>query len=187
MASNINPNNIDGAYPVAGQDNNSQGFRDNFTNIKVNFQAAADEINDLDSKVLLKSALTGTTLDNNMNDNLIYAAKIQDFSASRVAIPTTSGTVSLNYAAGHYQTVSPSAGSITLSFSNWPAAGSYGQLRLQVTVTNLSYTMTLPAEVTVGINQLAGYNSGVITFTRTGVTPMTLPPAMAAAQLLSLT
>ena len=57
MASNINPNNIDGAYPVAGQDNNSQGFRDNFTNIKTNFQFTEDEINDLqpncDPKALL--------------------------------------------------------------------------------------------------------------------------------------
>ena len=41
MTSQINPNNIDGSYPVAGQDNNSQGFRDNFTNLKVNFQDAA--------------------------------------------------------------------------------------------------------------------------------------------------
>ena len=27
MSSNINPNNIDTTYPVAGQDNDSQGFR----------------------------------------------------------------------------------------------------------------------------------------------------------------
>ena len=38
MTSAINPNNIDSAYPVAGQDNDSQGFRDNFTNIKTNFE-----------------------------------------------------------------------------------------------------------------------------------------------------
>ena len=31
---NINVNNIDGSFPVAGQDNDTQGFRDNFTNIK---------------------------------------------------------------------------------------------------------------------------------------------------------
>ena len=37
MASSINPSNIDGTYPVAGQDNDSQGFRDNFTNVKTNF------------------------------------------------------------------------------------------------------------------------------------------------------
>ena len=50
MTSAINPNNIDGAYPVAGQDNNSQGFRDNFTNTATNFQYAADEISDLQAK-----------------------------------------------------------------------------------------------------------------------------------------
>ena len=36
MASNINANNIDGTFPIAGQDNDSQGFRDNFTNVKTN-------------------------------------------------------------------------------------------------------------------------------------------------------
>jgi hypothetical protein len=34
MASLVNPFNINGNYPIAGQDNDSQGFRDNFTNIK---------------------------------------------------------------------------------------------------------------------------------------------------------
>ena len=28
MTSNINPTNIDSDYPIAGQDNDSQGFRD---------------------------------------------------------------------------------------------------------------------------------------------------------------
>jgi len=31
MTSAINIDNISGTFPVAGQDNNSQGFRDNFT------------------------------------------------------------------------------------------------------------------------------------------------------------
>jgi len=44
MSSSINPNNIDGNFPVAGQPNNTQGFRDNFTNIKTNFSTAATEI-----------------------------------------------------------------------------------------------------------------------------------------------
>ena len=42
--SNINPNNIDGTFPIAGQDNSSQGFRDNFTNIRNNFSYAQSEI-----------------------------------------------------------------------------------------------------------------------------------------------
>ena len=35
MASNIEPSNIDGTYPVAGQDNSSQGMRDNFVAVGV--------------------------------------------------------------------------------------------------------------------------------------------------------
>ena len=62
MTSQVNPNNIDGTYPVAGQDNDSQGFRDNFTNIRNNLTFAKAEIEDLQNKAVLKSALTNTTL-----------------------------------------------------------------------------------------------------------------------------
>jgi len=168
MSSNINPNNIDGSYPVAGQDNNSQGFRDNFTNTKVNFQYAEDEINDLQSKVILKAALTGSTgLDNNMNDALLYAAKIQDFSATRVGITSTSGSIAVNYASGHYQSIS-TTGSITLSFTNFPPSGNYGYLKLQINITNIAHTVTLPAAVTLGTSGLQGYSAGTITFGATG-------------------
>jgi len=51
MSSNINPNNINGNFPVAGQDNDSQGFRDNFTNILNNFSFASSEITDVQNSV----------------------------------------------------------------------------------------------------------------------------------------
>ena len=54
MASSINPNNISVTFPIAGQDNDSQGFRDNFNNIKTNITHAKTEIEDLQSKVVLK-------------------------------------------------------------------------------------------------------------------------------------
>lgn len=47
MASNINPTNINITYPIAGQDNDTQGFRDNFSNIKNNFLVAQTEISAL--------------------------------------------------------------------------------------------------------------------------------------------
>ena len=168
MASNINPNNIDGSYPVAGQDNNSQGFRDNFTNIKVNFQYAEEEINDLESNAILKAALTGSTLDNNMGNNTIYAVNLKDVSYTAFAATGTSGTVTLNFAGAPYQTVAPSTGSITLAFTNFPASSYFGILRVQVIVTNLAYTLTLPAAVSLGTTGLQGYSGGVITFAATG-------------------
>ncbi|CAB4163871.1 hypothetical protein UFOVP1146_227 [uncultured Caudovirales phage] len=167
MTSSINPNNIDGTYPIAGQDNNSQGFRDNFTNTKTNFGYAETEINDLQSKAVLKAALTGTTLNNDMLGSPLINAQIQDFSATRVALGTVSGAVGINYAAGHYQTVTTS-GSITLAFTNFPAAGYAGLVRVQVTVASTAHTMTLPAAVTVGTVGIEGISGQVITFASTG-------------------
>lgn len=167
MTSQINPNNIDGNYPVAGVPNNTQGFRDNFTNTSTNFQYAADEITALQTNAVFKSALTGTTLDNNMNDNLMYAVKLQDVSYTYVPITTTSGSVSVDYSAGQYQYVS-TTGSISLNFSNWPASGNAGIVQLAIGITNTAYTVTLPAAVTLGIVGIQGISSNVITFAATG-------------------
>lgn len=173
MTSLINPNNIDGSYPVAGQDNNSQGFRDNFTNIKVNFQDAAAEITDLQNKVILKAALDGTTLDNNFNDALLIAAQIQDFAAAKVAISNTSGVIAVNYSTGHYQTITTS-GSINLSFTNFPGTGIYGYIKLQLNITNIAHTVTINAGTSIlGTAGIQGYVAsgaavGTITFGATG-------------------
>jgi hypothetical protein len=167
MTSAINPNDIDGTYPVAGQDNNSQGFRDNFTNTKTNFQYAANEITDLQTNVVLKAALTGTVLDNDMGGSPLSNANISDFSAVAAILGTLSGTVTIDYTAGHYQTVTTGA-SISLAFTNFPAAGNFGIVRVQITVSNIAYTVTLPAAVSVGTSNLQGYSSSVITFNRVG-------------------
>jgi hypothetical protein len=167
MSSSINPNNIDGNFPVAGQPNNTQGFRDNFTNIKTNFDTAATEITDLETKGIFKSALTGTTLDNNMADNLIYAAAIRDFSAVAVQLTATSGTITVDYSAGHYQAIS-TTGSISLDFTNFPDSGAAGMIRLRISITNTAYTLTLPAAVTLGTTGVQGYAANVITFAATG-------------------
>ena len=167
MTSQINPNNIDGTYPVAGQPNNTQGFRDNFTNIKTNFQTAATEITDLENKGVFKAALTGTTLDNNMADNLIYAVKLNDVSYTYLQQTATAGAIAIDYSAAQYQLVAPTA-NVSLSFSNWPASGSEGVVYVDFVVTNTAYTVTLPAAVSVGTSGVQGYASNVITFGATG-------------------
>jgi len=163
MASNINANNIDGAFPVAGQDNDSQGFRDNFTNAKNNFSYAKSEIEDLQSKVLLKTALSGDILSNALNDTVLSGAQVLDFSETRVALGTTSGTVTLDHTLGHYQTVTTN-GNVTLAFSNLPPAGQLGRIRLAITTDSSSRTLTLPAAVSQGLTSLQGRSGQVITF-----------------------
>jgi hypothetical protein len=168
MASTINPNNIDGTYPVAGQDNNSQGFRDNFTNIKTNFSYAAAEITDLQNKVVLKAGLTGTTLNNDMSGSILSNAQLQDMSETRVSLGSVSGSVTLNYAAGPYFTLS-TAGSVSLSFSNLSVAGTLSRWRVQINVTSVSHTVTLPAAVSIGISNIQGLDTNIITFNQTGI------------------
>lgn len=169
MSSNINPNNIDGTYPVAGQDNNSQGFRDNFTNIKTNFQYAEDEITDLQANAILKSALNGTTLDNDMLGSLVYNGVVADFGLTRVALGTVSGSQTINYATGHFHTLT-TGGSVNLAFSNFPAAGTTGIVFVQITVASTAHTLTLPASVSVNLRGVQGVNisTNVITFAAVG-------------------
>ena len=170
MTSAINPNNIDGAYPVAGQDNNSQGFRDNFTNTATNFQYAADEISDLQAKAVLKSALVGTTLDNNMGGSVLSNAQLKDMSETVVALGTVSGSTTINYALGSVQTLTTN-GAVTLAFSNFPPAATAGTVRVVVTVANVIHTLIFPAAVTVNARGIQGLNTstGVISFAATGV------------------
>lgn len=170
MTSAINPNNIDGAYPVAGQDNNSQGFRDNFTNTATNFQYAADEISDLQAKAVLKAALTGTTLNNDMGGSVLSNAQLQDMSETVVALGTVSGTNTINYALGSFQTLTTN-GAVALAFSNFPPAATAGTVRVQVTVASVAHTLVLPAAVTVNARGIQGLNTstGVISFAATGV------------------
>jgi hypothetical protein len=168
MTSQINPNNINGDYPVPGVPNNSQGMRDNFTNTKTNFEYAASEITELQINGVFKAALTGTTLDNNMNDNLIYAVRLSDVSWQLVTLTATSGTIGLDYSAANWYTMPSQTGSASLSFSNWPTAGTAGTLRFRIVVSNTAYTLTLPAAVSLGTTGLQGYASNVITFSATG-------------------
>ena len=166
MPSNIVPNTIDHTYPVAGRDNDSQGFRDNFTNIKNNFEYAEAEIDDLQANGIFKSALTGGSLDNDMSGALISNAQIKGFREVRVATPETAGVINLDVSAGQYQTISTSTNAITLSFTNWASAGNYSKIRVQIEIANILHTITLPSQVTLGYVQ--GLDSDVITVPKSG-------------------
>jgi hypothetical protein len=168
MTSSINPNLINGSYPVAGQDNSTKGMRDNFTNIKTNFEYAASEITALQSNTVT----TGAGVTNNFAGALLIDGQIRDFSATRNAIGTTSGTVTVDYANGHYQTLTTS-GSVSLTFNNFPAAAQQGWLIVRVTVASTAHTLTLPSAVGTGASAasvlgIQGIASNVITFTETG-------------------
>jgi hypothetical protein len=171
MASNINPFNIDGTFPVAGQDNASQGFRDNFTNLRNNLGYAKSEIEDLQNKAILKSSLTGGTLDNNMAGSTLYQATMKSTYEATYNQGLVSGTVTLDYANGNTQYIETD-GDITLAFTGWPATPILGRLTLWISVINATHSLALPITnpgVTMGLTDIAGYDdAGVINFDTTG-------------------
>lgn len=173
MPSQINPNNINGAYPVAGQDNNSQGFRTNFTETVNNFQFAANEITDLQTKAIVNRQLIGgqpIATQNNMGFAPLISALISNFAAAAVPFGQIGGTVDINYELGHYQTLTTN-GPITLGFSNFPSAGQMGLVTVQVTVDDVAHRLVLPVAVSLGTQGIQGLNTdtNTITFAATGV------------------
>ncbi|CAB4130237.1 hypothetical protein UFOVP116_338 [uncultured Caudovirales phage] len=166
--SNINPNNVDGTYPIAGQDNDSQGFRDNFTNIKNNLSFAKSELEDLAAKVLLKSPLIGTVLNNEMNDAGLSGAKIKDFGEVVSDHGIVTGLVVLDHTAGHYHTMTLNS-DVMINFLNWPLAGSMGRIRVAIDVPSNQFILTLPDSVTTGLDSISGAASGKIQFLTPGV------------------
>jgi hypothetical protein len=152
MASNIVPGNVDGTYPKAGQDNSSQGFRDNFSAIKTNFTEAKTEIEALQTD---KASLNASS---DFADNEVTRAKFKDTSETIYAHGTTGGAIALNHGNGHYQTITTNA-SVTLSFSNWPATATLGRIILDITFASTAHTITIPTAVIVSGLVLGGDGS----------------------------
>ena len=152
MASNIVPGNIDGTFPKAGQDNSSQGFRDNFSATKNNFTEAKTEIEALQTD---KASLNASS---DFADNEVTRAKLKDTSETIYAHGTTGGAITLNHANGHYQTITSNA-SITLTFTNWPATATLGRIILDITFASTAHTITIPTAVIVSGLVLGGDGS----------------------------
>ena len=131
MTSLININNIDITYPIAGQDNDTQGFRDNFRNIRNNLNTAAGEITALQStSVTLQSQVyTNTSVANYLptytgnisasNITLSTVVQLAQLSQAQVAaINPNPGMLVYNTTYGNIQGYSTSLGrwgNITLS------------------------------------------------------------------------
>jgi hypothetical protein len=87
-----------------------------------------------------------------------------------VSLGTVSGTTTINYALGSYQTLTTN-GAVSLAFSNFSVAGTASTVVVQVTVANVIHTLQLPAAVSVNGRGIQGLNTStnIISFSSTGV------------------
>lgn len=123
MASNIVSETIDATYPVAGIDNDTQGFRDNFSIIKDNFASAKAEIEELQGNtVKLNEA-------NNFEGTYIIDANLQAVTEKYFTLGTDVTTdINISFANGHYQTITvgTEGTDITFTLADWPLPESAG-------------------------------------------------------------
>jgi hypothetical protein len=174
MTSQINPNNIDGTYPVAGQDNDSQGFRDNFTNIRNNFTFTKAELEDLQNKVVLKSPLLNTSLNNDFLGNAIVNPRLTSWRETYFNAGLQSGAYTVDFTRGNFQKVTLN-GSLILNFS-FPSntQDQYASVKLWISNPSASYILSFPNTMTLGTpSTVSGFSGNSITFSTSDISTTT--------------
>jgi len=143
MASNINDTGVNKDYPIAGQDNDSQGFRDNFNVIKTNFVAAKSEIETLQTNT---AKLNET---NNFLANDISNANLINNSEGYFAGGTVNTSQNVNFSNGHFQSFTVGA-DVTLTFSSWPATSKTAKVVLHLNNDGVQRTVTFASNAGAG-------------------------------------
>ena len=143
MASNINETGVNKDYPVAGQDNDSQGFRDNFNIIKNNFVAAKTEIE------TLQTDTAKLNVSNNFLTNNITNAILLNNSEGYFAGGTVNTSQNVNFSNGHHQSFTVGA-DVTLTLTGWPATGKAGKICLYINNDAVQRTVTFASNAGAG-------------------------------------
>lgn len=155
MTSAIVYNTIDDAFPVAGVDNDSQGFRDNFNVIKNGLATASSEITDLQNNAARKDE------NNDFDGNLISNAVLDRvYGSAYQTTVTTNSNISLSN--GEYQAVTMN-GNYILTFTDWPEVDQYGKIRLEIKSDGTQRTVTFAAESPNVIKKEVGVDLTVTT------------------------
>ena len=163
MTSLINFAAINENFPVAGQDNDTQVFRDNFDTIKTNFSAAKTEITDLQDNAARKDE------DNDFLYNVVGSLTLQDaylrkkdYGAAIIA-----GTQDISFKQAMYHIVRFGANT-SLSFSEFPTGavdvtglGQIGKATLELYGDGTARTITFITSGGAVIKKSPGFPGSV--------------------------
>ena len=164
MTSNINFAAINENFPVAGQDNDTQVFRDNFDTIKTNFSEAKTEITDLQDNA------ARTDQDNDFLYNVVGSLTLQDaylrkkdYGAAIVA-----GTQEVSFKQAMYHVVKVGANT-SLSFTEFPTGavdvtglGQIGKATLELYSDGTARTITFITSGGAVIKKSPGFPSPLV-------------------------
>ena len=113
-------------FPTAGQDNDSQGFRDNFARIKTALSTAQTEITYLNSNAVDK------TTNNDMGNNTLSNVILKNYGVRSSADLNSAGTTNvITFGEFQYKKYSINNTTNTFQVDNWPV-DCYAELRLEI-------------------------------------------------------
>lgn len=135
-----NISNIDEGYPVAGQDNDSQGFRDNFNNIKTALEEINTDVLALDNttaKLDTDNVFFDTENNEPVNiERANFKEVTEQINTLNDSLKTSSSPVS--FTSGHYQILTLDVDAISLQPTDWPASGRLAKMTIQVSLDSSS-------------------------------------------------
>ncbi len=169
MTSNINFAAINENFPVAGQDNDTQVFRDNFETIKTNFSEAKTEIEDLQDNV------ARTDGPNDFLYNIVGSVTLQDAYLRKkdYGSPIVAATQEISFKQAMYHIVK-FANNCAISFIEFPTEaadanglGQLGKATLELYGDGTARTLTFTTTGSTVIKKGVGFPG---TFTVTSAT-----------------
>jgi hypothetical protein len=126
LATRINEN-----FPVAGQDNDTQEFRDNFSNIKSALNLAHNEITDLQDNVARRDQ--ANDFGGNVIENAIFQNNREKMFNGLELEVSPPAAFTIDFQNGTYQVYTIKSPEIIFDFLNFPAAGnSLGKVTLEL-------------------------------------------------------
>ena len=162
MTSLINFAAINENFPVAGQDNDTQVFRDNFDTIKTNFSAAKTEITDLQDNA------ARTDQDNDFLYNVVGSLTLQDaYLRKKDYGEPVDGTQDISFKQAMYHVVKFD-GNTSLTFSEFPTGavdgfgiGQIGKATLELYGDGSARTITFTTSGGTVIKKSPGFPGSV--------------------------
>lgn len=136
MTSQIIFTTIDEEYPVAGVDNDTQGFRDNFNIIKTALGTAQSEI------TTLQSSSAKLNEANDFNGTNIVDANFVSCTEQYYDPGTFATGSEINFSNGSYQVIkiNPEGERITFTITGWPDTGRLAKMYVHLFAVNTTST-----------------------------------------------
>lgn len=189
MTSAINSSAINVSYPVAGVDNNSQGFRNNFTAIQAGLAVAKSEISALQqNSVLVRDVATSSVkVVNNLLESTISNGLYSQFNG--VVYPLSSvgnSGADINISNGPMQSAILTANA-TLNFISWPTTGKYSVMRLMLIGDQSSKYIVMLTSGTGKLKLATTPTLTAVAITGTGGQFSCNAAALSVGQLISIT